>query len=161
MIQTTCVRQRTTLRGEVYQGTDFVTLIRCEHCGSEFKPRNCEQIYCSKSCRAAGKRQPPIESRRCDFCGDEFVPTNRRQTTCSGRCRTAKCRQPSRVQRQLDEPRREAWNVEKNRYKSLEFDGRFAGPDNEFAGPLKTYRENLKPTASDVVAGVLAEVIAG
>lgn len=153
------IRERTTLKGEVYLGTDFVTLSNCETCNCEFTPRKKNQRFCSKECRRTAKKQPPLESRRCEFCGNEFVPANSKHTTCSGRCRTAKCRRPTQVVRQLDQPRRDAWQADRNKYKAVEFDGRYAGPDNPAAGPLATYGRDLKPTASDVLNAVISDLI--
>lgn len=135
-VQATEIRQRATLRGEVYLKAKSVTLIRCEHCDSLFKPHRANQRFCTKTCSRDSKRQV-LESRHCDFCNQGYVPKRASSRFCSDACRVNDWRQPEHL-------RHEAWAAEKSAGESMEFDSRTMHTTSDWTGPLGTFEKRVE-----------------
>jgi hypothetical protein len=67
----------------------------------------------------------------CKHCKQAFEPTNKRQRFCSAKCRAAAHYLPTK---QSNAKRKEKRFQDRNRAKSLGFDGRYSGPGNSTGG---------------------------
>jgi len=63
----------------------------CKECGSPFKPKKYNSVYCSKKCYKKAmnenRRKPTLPQRQCPVCGEWFAPKSRISRFCSAECR--------------------------------------------------------------------------
>jgi hypothetical protein len=97
---------------EVCLGTDSGVMTRCAECDAELAARKKRQRICSE-------------------CGAVFEAKNKRQHCCSDKCRQKAYRKSPAYKAILYKKRRQRWAPrnerfqQRNRYRSLAFDGRY------------------------------------